>query len=83
MSSNQPSISMNISERHTSSRRQFNKIIHRSDCRFAVMLVYLIMLVLINVRFVLSIHNKRDKFLVVMEDDILLKFAVIVERQDM
>ena len=33
--SNQPSIDMNISKRHTFSRRQFNKIIHRSNCRFA------------------------------------------------
>jgi len=47
------------------------------------MLVHLIMLVLSNIWFVLSIHNKRDKFLVVMEDDILLKSAFIMERQDM
>jgi len=58
-------------------------------------LVHLIMLVLSNIWFVLLVHNKRDKFLVigqkqwmiltklVLEDAILIMFAVIVERQDM
>jgi len=56
-------------------------------------LVHLTMLALNNIWFVLSVHNTRDKFLVissrqwlilieeVMEDGILLNSTVIVERQ--
>ena len=33
--SNQPPIGLNIGERHTFNRRQFNKIINKSDCMFA------------------------------------------------